>query len=135
VRSLAESDSDQNISQIASIRANWIAAVKAGDVDRLMAMATDDIVIVLASGRCICGKDEVRKNLMNHLGLFDIDLRDSSNEIIVRDKWAIQFSDVARTVTAVRGGVQVEADSKIIALYSRQPDVSWKVARVIQIGR
>lgn len=129
----ANSDRDSSITQIASTRAAWLAAMKVADVDRLVALSTDDIVIVFGNGKCVCGKDELRKNLAKYFEVFDIELHDHSNEIIVRDKWAVQFSEVIRTLTAVRGGTQVEAQSRTVALFSRQPDTSWKVARVIQI--
>lgn len=131
----AKSDRDSSVSQIALTRAAWVAAMKVADVDRLVALATDDIVIVLSTGKCLSGKDELRKNLASHLALFDIELRDTSNEIIVHDEYAIQFSEVVRTLTAVRGGPSIEVHSITIAVFSRQSDTTWKITRVLQITR
>jgi ketosteroid isomerase-like protein len=64
VNSSSNLDSDSAISKIAALREAWIAAVKASDADRLSAMVTDDVVVVHGNGRCVCGKDELKVDLL-----------------------------------------------------------------------
>jgi ketosteroid isomerase-like protein len=122
---------DLEVSKIAAVRAGWISAVKASDIDRLIALATDDIVVVNGDGKTAIGIDALRANLTHDFGLFDVEPRDSSAQIIVHDSWAIEFCEVDRMVSAVKSGRRVQTRSRIIAVFSRQPDASWKVARVI----
>jgi ketosteroid isomerase-like protein len=122
---------DLDISKIAAVRAAWISAVKASDINGLIALATDDIVVVHGNGKTATGIDALRANLVHDFGLFDLEPRDSSAEIIVHDSWAIEFCDVDRMVSAVKSGTRVQTHSRIIAVFSRQRDTSWKVARVI----
>ena len=122
---------DSDVSRIGAVRAAWIAAVKDSDIDRLVALATDDVVVVHGDGRCVCGKEALRVELLKDFGLFDVDERDSSTEIMVHDKWALEFCEMDRTVMAIRGGTQVQAHSRVLTVFGRQVDASWKVARVI----
>ena len=122
---------DLDVSKIGAVRAAWIRAVEASDVNGLVALATDDIVVVNQNGNTAVGIDALKADLTHEFGLFDIEPRDSSAEIIVHDKWAVEFCEVDRTVSGVKSGIGVQAHSRIIAVFSRQPDASWKVARVI----
>lgn len=122
---------DLEVYKIAAVRAAWISAVKASDIDGLIALATDDIVVVHANGKTAIGIDALRANLTHDFGLFDVEPRDSSAQIIVHDSWAIEFCEVDRMVSAVKSGRRVQTHSKIIAVFSRQSDASWKVARVV----
>lgn len=122
---------DLEVSKIAAVRAAWISAAKASDIDGLVALATDDIVVVNGDGKTAIGIDAVRANLTHDFGLFDVEPRDSSAQITIHDSWAIEFCEVDRMVSAVKSGRQVQTRSRIIAVFSRQADASWKVARVI----
>jgi ketosteroid isomerase-like protein len=117
--------------RIKAVREAWIEAVKSGDIDRLTTMVTDDIVVVHRNGHCINGRDAVRAELLTDFRLFDFEQEDSLAEIVVHDKWALEFSEVESTATAIRGGARVKAHFGIIAVFQRQPDSSWKVARII----
>ena len=77
---------DSDIAKIAAVRAAWIRAVEASDVGGLIALATDDIVVVHGE-----------------------------------------------VVSGVKGGSGVQTHSRIVAVFSRQPDASSKVARVIAL--
>jgi ketosteroid isomerase-like protein len=132
--SFAKSDQDSDVSKVVAIRESWIAAVKCGDIEGLVSLASDDIVVVHGNGKCVCGKDELRKNLAHYLELFDIEQRDSSGEITVHDKWALLFSEVRRTLTTVRAGAQVLTHSRIVAVFTRQSDGAWRVCRVLVLA-
>lgn len=119
--------------RVAAVRHAWIAAVRNGDVDSLVAMLSDDIVVVHRNGQCVNGKDAVRAELLTDFRLFDFEQEDSLSEIIVHDQWALEFSEVESTATAIKGGAQVKAHFGVIAVFERQPDSSWKVARVIAL--
>jgi ketosteroid isomerase-like protein len=127
----ADRGHDLDISRIAAVRAAWISAVKASDINGLIALATDDIVVVNGNGKAATGLDALRADLTYGFGLFDVELRDSSAEIIVHDSWAIEFCEMDRMVSAVKSGAPVQTHSRIIAVFARQADASWKVARVI----
>ena len=119
---------DLDISKIAAVRAAWISAAKASDVNGLIALVTDDIVVVNGNGKTATGVEALRAVLAHDFALSDLELRDSSAE------WAIEFCEVDRMVSGVKSGRPVPTHSRIIAVFARQPDASWKVARVIGLS-
>jgi len=72
--------------KIAAIREAWVAGVKASDVDRLLALMTEDVVIVDGKGRCASGIKEVKAKLLKRFGLFDIEQKISLAEVAVSDR-------------------------------------------------
>ena len=122
---------EADVSRIGSVREAWIAAVRSSNVDNLMGLVTDDIAVIYGDCRCVCGKDALRAELSKGFGVFDFEQRDSSAEIIVHDNWALEFSEVESTVRAIGGDAQIQRHSRIIAVFARQSDASWRVARVI----
>ena len=82
---------DLDIAKITAVRAAWIRAVQASDIGGLIALATDDIVVVHGNGKAAIGIDALRSDLTHDFGIFDVKPRDASAEIIVHDKWAIEF--------------------------------------------
>ena len=127
----ADPGRNPDVEKIAAVRAAWIRAVEASDINALIALATDDIVVVHGNGKAAIGVDALRADLQRDFGIFDVEPRDSSAEIIVHDKWAIEFCEVDQMLSSVRGGAAVRTHSRIVAVFSRQPDAAWKVARVI----
>jgi uncharacterized protein (TIGR02246 family) len=127
------SDADSDVSKIAAVWEAWNAALKAYDANRLAAFVTDDVVLVHGDGRCVIGKEDLKADFLKSFQRFDFERRFSPPEIIVRDKWAFEICEVDSTLTSVRGGIQVHAHSRTIIMFARQPDTTWKVARVLEL--
>ena len=66
-------DSNSVASSVAAARQAWLDAVKAGDVERLAAMVTDDVVVVHGNGRCLHGRDELRADFLKAFESFRIE--------------------------------------------------------------
>src|SRR5215470_14171722 len=128
--SCSTSARDPDSSKIAALRNAWFAAVKAGDAESLAQMLTDDVVVVHGNGRCVCGKEAVRADFLEGFIRFVIEQKVSPIDVIVREKWAIEISEVESKLTPVQGGPQVHAHSRTIVVLSRQSDASWRVCRV-----
>jgi uncharacterized protein (TIGR02246 family) len=122
---------DPEVSRIAAVREAWNAAVKACDLDRLMSLVTDDVGVVNVDGRSARGKEEFRAEVLKGWALFDRELRFSSSDTIVRGKWAIDTMELERTLTAVRGGGEVRASVRSVAVLARQTHDLWKIARIL----
>jgi uncharacterized protein (TIGR02246 family) len=127
------SDNDSAISEIAALRQAWNAALQSEDAKGLSALMTDDVVFVYGNGRCVCGREKLQADILNRFERFDFDRRCSRAEVVVRDKWAVEICEVESTLTTVRGGIQLQANSKTVIAFARQPDTSWKVARILEL--
>jgi len=124
-------DSNSVASSVAALRQAWLDAVGAGDVERLAAMVTDDVVVVYGSGRCIHGRDELKADFLKGLESFSIEQNVSSAEVVIRGRWAIEIAEVESTLTPQCGGKSTHIHSTTIVALNRQSDGSWKVGRVL----
>ena len=120
-------------SSVAAVRQAWLDAVRTGDVERLVAMVTDDVVVVHGNGRCIRGRDELKADFLKGFESFSIEQNVSSAEIIVRGRWAFEIAEVESKLTPQCGGESTHVHSITIAALNRQPDGSWKVGRVLGV--
>jgi uncharacterized protein (TIGR02246 family) len=131
--SAPNSNTDSAVSKIAALRKAWSAALQGEDANGLAALMTDDIVFVNGNGRCVSGKEKLQEDIRNRFERFDFERRSSRAELVVRDRWAIEIAEVESNLVAVRGGIQVHANSKTVIAFARQPDASWKVARILEL--
>ena len=119
------------IAEILQVRDAWIAAVKAKDVDRLLSLLTEDAVFMHPNRPAVIGRAANRADLVTAFEKFQVDQRVVSDETVVAGEWAFDRAHVTTTITPVSGGNPVTVRSKTITILRRQPDGSWKIARVI----
>jgi ketosteroid isomerase-like protein len=88
----------------AAVREAWPDAVRAGDVERLAELVTDDVVVVHGNGRCAHGRDELKADFLKAFDAFSIEQKVSSTEVIVRGQWFFEISQVDNWLTPCCGG-------------------------------
>ena len=120
-------------SSVAAVRQAWLDAVRTGDVERLAAMVTDDVVVVHGNGRCVRGRDELKADFLKGFESFSIEQNVSSAEVVVRGTWAFEIAEVKSRLTPRCGGASTHVHSTTIVALSRQPDGSWKIGRVLGV--
>jgi uncharacterized protein (TIGR02246 family) len=133
VKSSSNLELDSDISKIAAVRESWNLGLQDSDVNCIAGLMTDDVVLVHRDGRCVCGKEELKANLSHFFGMSDTERRLSSSDLIIHEKWAFQINEVESTTTAVRGGAPVHVQARSVVVFARQPDGSWKIARMIEL--
>jgi uncharacterized protein (TIGR02246 family) len=131
--SAAAADSPE--AQVGVLRAAWLAAVKAGDAERIAAMVTDDVVIVHGDGRSICGREQLKADFLNVFKTFSIVQKVLNPQITVRDDWAVEIAEVESTLTPIRGVVPIHVVTMTVIALRRQAAGEWKVARVMGMQR
>jgi uncharacterized protein (TIGR02246 family) len=125
-------DSDQ--SKIAALRQALNQAVKVSDARRLAALATDDVVAVLNNGQCMSGKSDFESFFLRAFERWDLAGAVSSSKVTVYGKWAIEIDEVQGTRAPLDGaGAPIHSHFQAVFVFARQPDASWKVARVIEL--
>jgi uncharacterized protein (TIGR02246 family) len=134
VSSSRKSGIESDKSKIAALRQALNQAMKDSDASRLAALATDDVVVVLHNGLCRSGKGEFESFFLHTFERWDLEGKVSSSEVLVRDKWAIEIDEVEGTRAPLAGaGAPMHTHFNAVFVFARQSDVSWKVARVIQL--
>ena len=125
---------ESDTSKIAAVRQALNQAVKDSDASRLVALSTDDVVAVLHNGRCMSGKSEFETFFLRAFERWDLAGTVSSSEVTVHDKWAIEIDEVQGTRAPLAGaGAPIHSRFQAVFVFARQPDASWKVARVIEL--
>ena len=132
--SFPNSGTESDKSAIAALRQALNQAVKDSDASRLVALATEDVVAVLHNGQCMSGKSEFETFFLRAFERWDLAGTVASSEVMVRDKWAIEIDEVQGTRARLDGaGAPIHSHFRAVFVFSRQPDASWKVARVIEL--
>jgi uncharacterized protein (TIGR02246 family) len=107
------------------------SAHRAGDLERWTALFTKDVVLLPSNQPPISGREAVRRFGRELFEKFTSTAEIKPVEIQVCGDWAFARTAVSGRFTPKDGGAAIELDSKEIAIYRRQADGKWKVARLI----
>jgi len=114
--------------EIRAVHANWIAAVNAGDLERLLALTTDDVVFV-NPGQAPFGREGFSIAFSAAHQRARIRCRSELEEVVVVGDVAYTRSRDALSVTQRAGGRATELAGHRITIYRKQPDGRWLLAR------
>jgi uncharacterized protein (TIGR02246 family) len=121
--------------EIAKVKAAWIAALRAGDVGRLLGMVTDDVVAMHPNGKTTKGKQELGDDFRRFFAKFRMDQTAISEETVVAGEWAFDRASVSTKVTPIGGGEPSQVNSEVIVILRRDADGFWKLARSVAVIR
>jgi uncharacterized protein (TIGR02246 family) len=121
--------------EIKRLQEAWIGALKAGDVDYLMTMVTDDVVAAHPGGKTTRGRQELADDFRNFFRKFRMNQSATSEETIIAGEWAFDRSSVNTDIVPVTGGEPSQVKSEVIVILRRGTDGSWKIARTMSVLR
>jgi ketosteroid isomerase-like protein len=107
---------DADIEAIHGLREAWVAADNDSDLDGVIAVFTDDVVLMVAEEPILIGKEAVRSWYF-----VGPEIEMSSDEVVVAGDWAF---DRGTFITSNGPG-------RYVGILQRQTDGSWKYARVM----
>ncbi|UCG76086.1 MAG: DUF4440 domain-containing protein [Gemmatimonadota bacterium] len=110
---------------IDAMRANFAAAMSAGDVDAAMVNYAADAIQLPPHERAVVGKEAIRARHQMFLEQYDFTLDNPSAEIHVAGDWAIMRGNFSTTATPKGGGEPLEDSGKYLVTWRRQADGSW----------
>lgn len=114
--------------QIRELHSNWIDAVNAGDLARLLTLVTDDVVF-LSPGQEPFGRAEFSANFSDAQRQLQIKCVSELEEVVVASEVAYTRSRDALSVTRQGGGEATQLAGHRITVYRKQPDGRWLLAR------
>ena len=118
----------------ASVEAIWkeyAASLNAGDIDRWVALWTDDGVQLPPDEPPVVGKDKIRARNRAVLQKFNFDMGITNQEVHTAGDWAYSRGVYRATLTPKQGGTPIPIDGKFMTILARQGDGSWKIHRDI----
>ncbi len=117
--------------EIRAVHLAWIAAVNGGDLDRLLALVTDDVVFI-NPGQAPVGRDGFSLGFSAAHKQMRIDCTSELEEIVVVGEVAYTRCRDALSVTQRGGGEPTKLAGYRITVYRKQPDGRWLLARDAQ---
>lgn len=119
----------QDETQIRELVATWLAATRAGDVDTVMGLMTDDAVF-LVHGRPPMGRAEFEAaaRQQGRGGGPAIDGASEIQEVQVAGDWAFARSHLTVTATPPGGGAPIVRAGPVLTVFRRQQG-RWLLAR------
>jgi len=112
-------------SQIRDLLRTWFTATRAGDVDTVLTLMTDDVVF-LTPGRAPFGKAEFEQASRSQTG--SVDGESTIEELEITGDWAWIRTRLAVTMTAPNGEVH-RRDGHTLSILRKQSDGRWLLVR------
>lgn len=115
--------------EIRDLVATWMAATKAGDVDQILSLMTDDVVF-LVPGRPPMSKDEFAAAAHAQAGPEAPEFDGSSEiqEIRILGDWAFMWQKLAVVVTPPKGAEPITRAGHTLSIFNKQ-NGKWHLAR------
>lgn len=117
---------EEDIAEINELREKEEAAFEAGDLDALLALRTNDFIVMPPNQAAVEGKEAVRGFISGMFGQLQMEETMVSEEIVVSGDWAFDRGTFTGSVTPSSGGKTMTLDGKYLWILKRQPDGSWK---------
>lgn len=115
-------------SEIRRAHSNWIDAVNAGDLARLLPLVTEDVVF-LTPGQAPTGMEGLWSHLMAAHQQMRIDCTSELEEVVVIGEVAYTRSCDALSVTPRAGGATARLAGHRMTVYRKQRDGRWLLSR------
>ncbi len=112
-------------------RQTFRAALYSGDLDILMALWSEDGVVMPPNEPSVTGKEAIRSWTQNLFNQFVVQLTITSEQVEVFGDWAFVRTTYTTALTPKAGGEVVEESGKNIWIWKREADGSWKLAHNI----
>lgn len=107
----------------------YAASLNSGDLDRWVALWTDDGIQMPPGEPAVVGKERIRTRNGAGLDRFKFDMGITNEELRVAGDWAYIRGTYKATLTPKQGGDPVLVDGKYMSILAKQPDGSWKFHR------
>lgn len=123
-------DVEADAAAVRSVFDEATAALNPGGAD-IVDLDAEDAVIMYANELAVIGKEAIRAREQRFDDQATFEETRSVEEVVVSGDWAFVRWTGTGTVTPKDGGESSEFNRKGITIFQRQPDNSWKIARVI----
>lgn len=107
----------------------YVVAINSNNVERLLAMLTEDVVFLAPNGQPMVGKAAVRPWLEGYIKTFKTHWDKPVQEFVVNGDWAFERYSYTSTDTPLAGGDIVKDTGWGLLIYHRDADGKWRVAR------
>jgi ketosteroid isomerase-like protein len=113
---------------VAVQRQAFVAAMKAGDIDRMEAFFAEDAVFMPPNDTTLYGKAEVRAWHEEYSRYFRVAAFTLPQlDVTISGDWAVETSSYMIAIIPAPNGSRIRDDGRVLAIWKRQADGSWKI--------
>ncbi|HEV8453626.1 MAG TPA: nuclear transport factor 2 family protein [Gemmatimonadales bacterium] len=124
-------DETASTAAVNEIWKEYSASLNAGDLDRWLALWTEDGVQMPPDEPVVVGKERIRARNRAVLDRFAFDIGITNQEVRTAGDLAVARGTYTATLTPKQGGGGIPIDGKFMTILVRQPDGGWKIHRDI----
>jgi len=107
--------------------ANWLAAAKARDLERILPFWADDATILPSGDPAITGKVAIRQYVAGAFATPGFSISWNTDKIGVSSSGDLAYSTGTNHITFNNSdGKTIVADNRAVVVWKKQPDGSWK---------
>ena len=115
--------------QIRDVVATWLAATRAGDVEAVLDLMTEDVVFLVPGAAPMVGKQAFGASLRAVLAAHVIDSSSRVDEVTVAGDMAYCRTQLTVTVTSRHGNTPMVRSGPTLSIFRRGMDDRWRLAR------
>lgn len=119
-------DVEADIAAINELYNQSTLACSTGDAELYLSSFTEDAVVMPPGSPAAMGKEELRPIIEGWFGLFDLEFPYTVEKVEVLGDWAFARSSWQYSMTPKEGGETTISDGKMLDIFKRQADGSWK---------
>ena len=108
---------------------HYVDAINSNDVERMLAMLTDDVVFLAPGAPPMIGKDTLRPWLTGYVEAFETRWDKPVEELVVCGEWAFERYSFSHVDTPRAGGDPIRGSGWGLLIYHLDADGVWRVAR------
>ena len=106
----------------------FIEAMKTSNVGELVALLEDEVVFMPQADTTLYGKKEVEDWYEEYFEYFSVlELDVTEHAVALAGDCLVERSGVSVKLVAKKGGTSIYDDARILSIWRRQPDGSWKM--------
>ena len=120
-------DVEADIEAIKKINEEYDSAHNAGDINKIVALYTDDAVRFPAAGPALIGKNAIRDELQQMFDQVTVELKNVVDDLKVSGDLAFYHGTWTQINTPKDGGEPVKYNGNGIVVMQRQADGAWKI--------
>ncbi len=119
------------VADVAQVYALWnefAAAATAGDIERWLALWSDDGIHMPPGAERRVGKEQIRAEVQPRFELFDHNMTLNLGEVRLLGDQAFSHGTYTFEMTPKKGGETTNGSGKFLTILAKQGDGSWKIA-------
>jgi uncharacterized protein (TIGR02246 family) len=115
--------------QIRALVQGWIDATRAGNVDGVLPLMTDDVVFLMAGQPPMVGRDAFAEHMRAAVGENTVEPTSQIDEITVAGDFAYARSALSVTIVSKHGKLPLQRTGHTLTIFRKEADGKWRLAR------